>query len=90
MKVERTLVLAERKVISSSNQQLLLARWLVPLLDRGSPYSFVDLGLPLLEAQKLSIWYRANRGSHLLLKCCLMWWGLFGVDKIWDPPSPSY
>lgn len=26
----------------------------VPLLDWGSPYSFVDVGLPLLETQKLS------------------------------------
>lgn len=46
-------MLAGRKAISSSNQQL-LARWLVPLLDRGSPYSLVDLGLPLLETQKLN------------------------------------
>lgn len=58
MRVERTLLLARKKTISSSNQQL-LARWLVPLLDRGSGYSFADLGLPLMEAQTLFTWHRA-------------------------------
>lgn len=40
------------------------SQWLVPLLDSGGggPYSFVDLGLPLLETQKLS----ARCGSNMI------------------------